>query len=60
MARVSGGANNMRPLSWGSQTEKIQNCKCNWDAEIIKNYYCCLFISLQYVEPRIDCQVVYS
>ena len=23
MARASGGANNMRPLSWGAQTEKI-------------------------------------
>ena len=26
MARASGGANNMQPLSWGrAQTEKIQN-----------------------------------
>ena len=24
MARAPGGANNMRPLSWGVQTEKIQ------------------------------------
>ena len=24
MARASGGANNMRPLSWGAQTEKIR------------------------------------
>ena len=24
MARASGGANNMRPLRWGAQTEKIQ------------------------------------
>ena len=23
MARESGGANNMHPLSWGAQTEKI-------------------------------------
>ena len=27
-SHASGGANNMRPLSWGAQTEKIQTMSC--------------------------------